>query len=262
MINMNLSILNYLKTDRSFDAGVSLYNQFGNNKSFLRKLNLQGNTGKNLEMLHYQLFKLMGYPSQHFNHIMSRKVVPAEKVSPPETTPDKEKEADPEIDAPKTLKTNETRLREEFPFLADPACPDSLKVLVADMLTAHDKYVRAHAELFQVKDEKEAFETADQLVSGFMDNQAIWKELNHFKKTGKILGEHFYFTGQKRREELTQLSIPELMKLLKKTEYNLWRNKKKLEEDPNPKFLKARQKRIAEYELDLKILNNLVNING
>lgn len=255
---MRHEIIVYLESDRSFDTGVRLYNKYGKNHSLKRKFNMQGETDKTLELLHYQLFKLSGISEPEFRMLLSKEIAEGTGAGDPVPAvlepPDK-----PAILS--AAEATRVRIREEFPFLSSPNCPDDLKILVADMITAYENYISSHQELFDVKDEKEAFEVADKLIENYLDNRSIWDELNHYKATGKILGKHKHFAAMKRKDELMKKSVPELIKLKEQLEMNIWRNKKKLDEDPKPHLLKQRQDRIAGYETDLKIVKSLLNIN-
>ena len=99
-------------------------------------------------------------------------------------------------------------IREEFPFLGREDCPDELKVLVADMITAHDRYIKGHAKLFEVahKGENACFNAAEQTVENYLENRLIWQELEHYKKTGKLLGTHPIFAKRNKEAELMKLS--------------------------------------------------------
>jgi hypothetical protein len=107
-------------------------------------------------------------------------------------------------------------LRKEFVFLEDSNCPEEFKVLVADMITSHTRYVKAHDRLYDVanKDNDQCFKVVSDLVENYIDNRNMWEELEHFKKTGKILGDHRIFTERKRREIILQMGFDEL-KLLR-----------------------------------------------
>jgi hypothetical protein len=253
---MKEEILNYLKTDRSFNAGFKLYQKYGRNNAFIRKFNMQGATPANIELLHNRLFRLTGLPEQQFITMMLQPV--QEPVISDQQTEVVPLTAKPEALSP--VDAVKFKIRDEFPFLSNPNCPDDLKILVADMFTAYDNYINAHQELFDVKDEKEAFEVADKVIENYLDNRSIWDELNHYKATGKILGKHKHFAAMKRKDALMKKSVPELIKLKEQLEMNIWRNKKKLDEDPKPHLLKQRQERIAGYETDLKIVKSLLNI--
>lgn len=260
--HMKDEILDYFKTDRGFESGVKLFMKYSRNMAYTKMFNLRGESKKNIDILHYQLWKLTGEQESGLTKLMQQPVqlrVPYPKII---MTP--EVELPTQNQEPVTINTTDIvkkKLRDEFPFLSDKNCPDAFKILVADMLTAHENYVKSHDKLYNVKDEKEAFDVADKLVDNYLENQAIWEELNHYKATGKILGKHPYFEEQNRRKELTAMSVPDLIKLKQNFEMNLWRNKKKLEDDPKPHLLKGRQAKIETYERDLKIVKSLLNIN-
>lgn len=262
-MTMTDKIIKYLENDRNFYTGVQLYQNFGKNKYLLRKFNFQGETEKNKQLLFYQLFKLTGLPDKTFNQIIGKPI--PEQIKHDEITEEtpsqteEEKVIAPTITDP--VEATKIRIRETFPFLSEKSCPDSLKVLVSDMITAYINYINAHQQLFDVKDEKEAFDVADKVIENYLENRDILFELNHYKRTGKILGKHKYFAADKRRAELSKKSVPELIKLKENLEMNIWRNKKTLEEDPKPHLTKSRNARIEKYETDLRSVKSLLNIN-
>jgi len=255
-------ILLFFKTDRTFAGALKLYMKYGSNQALLRKLNLQGDTPNNREMLFWQLFKLTGFPEIQYRQLMRVPVGIVAEVDPEETeeNEDEDPDGDGDDDLVKfdALKHPRFKLREEFPFLNAQDCPDAFKVLVADMLTAYDAYVKAHEDLFNVTDDEGSYAAADKLVTNYLENHEIWAELAYYKKHGKILGEHFYFESEKRRKELVEMSIPALIELRRKTEHNIWRNKKKIEKEPGHKLTKQREQTVNEYVSDLKIINQLI----
>lgn len=265
---MKEQIVNYLRTDRTFESGARLYHKLGHNLSLIRKFNIQGESKSNLEMLHYQLWKLTGLPEKEFNEIMM-KPVEKSQISNDKTQPATESVEIPNTEQQTTNTEQQTvsvadavkfKLREEFPFLADKSCPDAFKILVADMMTAHDNYIQAHEDLFNITNEDDAFDAADKLINNYLDNQAIWKELNHYKATGTILGKHPYFQDQNRQKELTSKSVPDLMIMLRNIEHSIWRVTKKMKDDPKPELVAKREKAIRDYERDKKIIKSLLNL--
>lgn len=260
---MTQSIIDYFTYNRSWNDGVKLYAQHGRNRAFLRKINIQGETPSNFEMLHYQLWSLTGKPEGEMIILMMQ---PVSQLSQHTATKisSKPPSAKSHIEPPKPQSIQEAtriKLREEFPFLKSENCPNILKILVSDMLTAYDNYVSAHSDLYNVTNEQDSFTVADRLISNYLENREIWEELNHYKQTGKVLGKHAVFQADKRRTELIKMNVPKLIKLRENLEMNIWRNKKKLEDDPKPHLVKQRKKRIEEYEFDLKVVKGLLNIN-
>lgn len=88
---MKDKILEYLKTDRSFDNGKALYNQCSNrSKRVINELNVRNNTPRNLEYLHYNLFLLTGLNGRLFTSIMQKPVMQLVKTTAPSGPTEKE----------------------------------------------------------------------------------------------------------------------------------------------------------------------------
>jgi hypothetical protein len=114
--------------------------------------------------------------------------------------------------------TEETKsLREEFPFLKNEDCPNELKILVADKITAWNMYQEAHAKLLQfekgelVLNEAEQTELSKKSVTAFAENQAIYDELNCYKETGKMLGVHPIFKELQLQREVDEMDNEKLI---------------------------------------------------
>lgn len=258
---MKKEIIQYLKTDRSFSAGVALYMKYGINNAFKKTLNLQGETRLNKDLLLEELRKLAVITLQELNIILSK---PVEKYVPELVViPDGPKETDiRKIELPEMVKKS-IKLRDEFPFLKNHECPNELKVLVADMLTNYDQYVLAHEELFTAEGNTEALAAVAATVENYIENRAIWDELNHYKVNGTVLGVHPIFSRNEQFEALKQLTTQDLYKR-KSTLYNaMARVKKQLkdEAEAKPELTKQRQDSLAEKEAEYKEVLRLLNIN-
>ncbi len=152
------------------------------------------------------------------------------------------------------------KLREEFPFLTKKDCPGELKELVADMLTAYDNYTQAHAKLFENISQQEVEELSKTVVENYLENRAIWKELNHYKEHGKVLGEHPIFDWFQRRDEIRQMKEGDLVKLRDQLKNKLPRTKKKIKEEPDHKDTEKRKERVLQFESELDLVNQLLKI--
>lgn len=136
------------------------------------------------------------------------------------------------VNAPKDAQDG-LRLRDEFPFLFDADCPDKLKILVADKITAFNNVIKGRK---QIKDmavvgmtEEEFYEAAVVIVQNFELNQLIYAELNYFKEHGKILGEHPIFKEEVLVEAVNNMSTKELTKRQKNLRTYISREEKTLE---------------------------------
>jgi len=162
----------------------------------------------------------------------------------------------------KELQGKRFLLREEFAFLGEKDCPDEFKVLVADMITAHEKYIKGHELLYHVanKSNSDCFAAAELVVENYLNNRAIWAELEHYKKTGTILGLHPAFDKFRRREEIENMNAEDLLKLYRNLPRNISRDKIKVKENRDSEENKERLDRIAEREAEMKLVKRIMGI--
>lgn len=112
------------------------------------------------------------------------------------------------------------KLRDDFPFLNDADCPDELKVLVADKITAYKAYVKDQADLVKHANGEldlqpdTAKNLAAQVVENFEKNREIYEELNYYKEHGKILGNHPIFKNLTIQREVDAMTAEECFKYL------------------------------------------------
>lgn len=261
---MNKEIISFFKTDRSFDAGVRLYGKYGLSKSFKITLNRQGYSKYNEGILHEELRKVAGLTDQQLKSILAvpvRKVVAkkaktAEAPKKKQTPPPVEKISDIPAQIKKTI-----RLREEFPFLKTPECPNELKILVADMLTAYETYKTDHEKLFEAATQEEIQELSKSVVENYIENKLIWKELNHFKEHGKVLGEHPVFSWMKRLEQIRSMNNSELIKLREQLKNKIHRTRKLIKDNPEHAETGKRTERQQSFEKELKEVERLLGLN-
>ncbi len=128
------------------------------------------------------------------------------------------------------------------------------------MLTAYDNYKQAHACLFTAGTQLEIHQASREAVENYLENRMIWKELNHYKENGVILGEHPIFDRMRRVDEIRKLNVMDLVKFRNKQMYNHWRIKSNLEHDPNHKETHRRRQRMKLLEQELSEVNRLLNL--
>lgn len=149
------------------------------------------------------------------------------------------------------------RVRTQWPFLADPNCPHELKLLISDKITIYSNCVRAYESLSDVQ-ENELCDQLRILVTNFVDNHKIYKELQHYKTTKTTLGDHPIFAQIKRIKDLRNLNTMDLFKKKKNIENNLWRNKAKLKKENRSDLVRQRNDKIKELEMQLAEVNRLL----
>lgn len=148
--------------------------------------------------------------------------------------------------------TNDKRkIRSDWPFLADPECPPELKLLISDKITAYRNCIQEYENLPKATSASEQLSTVRSLVTNFIADHDIYKELKHYKDKGKILGQHKIFAQYKRIKDLRNLNSMDLFKKKKNLEYSIWRNESKIKKENRPDLLHSRQEKIKELKMEL-----------
>ncbi len=155
---------------------------------------------------------------------------------------------------------NNRRLREDWPFLNNPDCPPELQILVSKKITAYHTYVDAHKKLFDCTNLDEQFETVKQLTEAFIENQAIFRELNHYKQHNRPLGEHPLFEEYQKIKALRTLSPVEAFKKQEKLKHNIWRLESQLNNPKQQHLRISREKLIEEKRSQLAEIDRLINL--
>ena len=177
-----------------------------------RFLNRAGFSKVNLENLKYDIQKLYGIRANDLLKSVSKKKVASKKID--KKPENKQSEALQKIftEAPDDVKGG-MKLRDRYPFLNAEDCPDKLKVLTSDMITAFNKYMGAREEIQQmVADGKEAelFEMAKVAVENFELNKEIQDELDHYQEHGEILGNHLIFADEMLQQKVATYKTADL----------------------------------------------------
>lgn len=154
------------------------------------------------------------------------------------------------------------KLREHFPFLSEADCPDKLKILVADMITAWIQYKENHAELVKVTAEGSEktlsdtilYELAKETIEAFELNHAIWDELEYYKEHGEILGNHPIFADDILKQKVANLTDAKLVTRRNTLRSYISRESKKLEKNPEEDAAVKIRKKIQEYTQELNLV--------
>ncbi|HBZ67585.1 MAG TPA: hypothetical protein DEO70_12175 [Bacteroidales bacterium] len=255
MTSIKEQIIAWVTHDRSFEAGAEIFRVNSKHQGLIRKFAMQGDTKENCEMLHYHLSKLAGVDEASWRRLLRNPVVPVDTTDYTNTQVRFELLAAVPEDVRKVF-----RLRDEFPFLNARECPNELKILVADLLSTHDRYVSDHQKLFSATTPEEIATLSASVVENYLENRQIWDELNHYKTEGKPLGEHPVWQRAARLKELQQMSNTDLVKLNKNIPTNISRITKKLEEDPQNKETTNRQLALENYKWELEEVKKLLKL--
>lgn len=150
------------------------------------------------------------------------------------------------------------KLREQFPFLKEKDCPEILKVLVSDMITAYENYRDGHAKLFESMTKEEEQILARDIVDNFIENKQAFAELEHYRDSGQMLGEHPIFEEQKVKEELEKLSGEELSKKANALRKNISTNRKRAEEAEDPEAKAKYEAVVKDYQWQEEYVKELL----
>ena len=123
-----------------------------------------------------------------------------------------------------------------------------LEALASRKFTKYRAYVRLHRQLRDCTSLEDCAKVAGELVDNYIDNRLIWEELTWYKEHGSLLGKHPAFAEFRRRRELNNLPVKELMKRQRQVEMNIWRVKSELAKGDKPHLDATRRERLAGYE--------------
>lgn len=222
-------IVDYLKGPRNYAEGVRLYDRYGHNRMFKRRFALE-NSELSRSILFEELRKLAGLSEQQFRQLP--RLARRSSNSAPAVNGIELKiiiEEEPKRrELPESIKKT-ISLREKYPFLNDYDCPEELKVLVADMITAHSKYVEAFNRLQELPDAaiEKAMIEAQAVVENYINNREIWEVLDYYKEHGELLGKATALKSAP-EEEYSALTDLELSKKLMSARSNLSKQEKAL----------------------------------
>lgn len=278
---MQKEIKDWLSGPRNYTEGVVLYEKYGFNKNLKMNFNKM-NPATMMQTLVYELAKLVGLTEAQANALPRTAAKPAPAKQEPQqptqehtledmilelaaklkvsvdevfeqqleneemqSTLDELKEKYQEV--PETTK-QVIRFREKYPFLKSPNCPDELKILTADMFAAYDAYREAYAKLDDKNSQDENFKLAQEVVEKYLQNRAMWAELDHYKEHNAILGEHPIFETLKLREEIAGLSDLDLPKKLANAKSNITKAKNAIAAAKDEKAKATADERLAKWE--------------
>jgi hypothetical protein len=157
------------------------------------------------------------------------------------------------IEVKKTIK-----LREQFPFLREKDCPDVLKLLINEMITAYEKYKAGRSQLFASLTAEEEGLLSRDIVDNFIENKQAFAELEHYKNTGQILGAHPIFEAQKIKEELDALNAEGLNLKYNSLRKNISTNKRKSEETEDVEEKAKYDAAVEMYQWQAKYVKDLL----
>lgn len=150
------------------------------------------------------------------------------------------------------------RLREQFPFLSEAGCPVELQALVTRKITRYHEYTSLYAQLRDCESLTELSTTCGKLLDAYLDNQAIFRELQYYQKHRKVLGRHPFFKHFQQLNHLRSMSVRDLVREEQKTKDNIWRVRSEMQKGDKPHLDEKRLQKLQQYELKLQEIHNLL----
>lgn len=155
--------------------------------------------------------------------------------------------------------TRPKSFRQEFPFLGEASCPTELQALASIKMTRYHAYVNLHSKLTDCRSLKECAAVSRELINSYLENRAIWEELNYYKEHRSLLGNHPVFAAFRRRKELLSCSLRELLQRQRRLRANIWRVKDELKKGDKPHLEIERCTRLKILEAELAEVNRLLD---
>lgn len=150
--------------------------------------------------------------------------------------------------------------REDWPFLSKPDCPQELKILAADKITAWTNFAAEHERLFSCVSPEQCLETAKKCVFFYRQNRKIFSEFAHYRETGRVLGKHPVFAEMLRYREMLSAGPFDLMRRRHNLLSAISRLRVQLASGDRPDLEAGRRELLASKERELaeveKILTN------
>ena len=150
------------------------------------------------------------------------------------------------------------RLRDRWPFLNEPDCPVELQALITRRITRYHEYSNLYPQLREAQSLTELSALCGKLLDAYLDNQAIFRELEYYQKNRRVLGRHPLFRHFSQLYKLRSMSVRDLLREQQKTRDNIWRVNSELRKGDKPHLEQKRRAKLQEYELKLQEISKLL----
>jgi hypothetical protein len=212
-----------------FNKAFELYKLApGKNLNIERTLNTGGYNAYNLQTVLHELQQCHGIkdiekiapavedlePAQ-VEHVPVKDAQPSEELLETVNDQDKGQEGLPHNPA--------QSFREEYPFLNDPDCPNELKILATDKITAWKSYQAAHEQLTQINagtlevSEEEKLQLAKTATDAFARSESIKAELDNYQEKKEVLGKDPIFRTLTLEREVADMDSTACLAFIKST---------------------------------------------
>jgi hypothetical protein len=142
--------------------------------------------------------------------------------------------------------------------LNHPDCPVELKALVTDKFSSYYLYRELHKQLFDCTNIQECAGVTGSLIENYLENRAIYAELDFYRQHKTLLGKHPIFKHFVKMKELRKKPIKELVKRQRQLEHAIWRIQSEIKKGDKPHLDSDRRERLREKEAELAEVNRLL----
>ncbi len=154
---------------------------------------------------------------------------------------------------------SKTSVRQDWPFLQDIDCPNELKILIGDKITAYYNYADAYSKIADALTPTDQSNLACYIVANYLEKQAITAELQHYKEKRIVLGKHPLFKEVVKYKDWRSLPPIEQSKMLSQIQYNIRRLERQLLTNDRPDLKINREKKLYSYQKDLIELKRIMS---
>lgn len=249
---MKEKIIAYLQGPRAYRQGVNLYEEYGHNLMLKATFRRSQETQLLRSTLLDELRKLAGLTELEFR-LMKRKAVSTTGNSQQSVDVTEPSTADAKGNVPASETTEKmVKFRDRFPFLRDAKCPDILKILVSDMFAAYDTYVQSFCDLQEVPDDIQnemSYCYAAAAVENYLEDRAIWAELEYYKEKNALLGKHPKVAAYLAAGEMSQKPDLEVSSIRRNAASNISKWKANLKAATTDEAKEKAEKMIAKWTL-------------
>lgn len=159
-------------------------------------------------------------------------------------------------------------LREEFPFLNSPDCPQLLYVVVGKKIAVFKTYQEKHEQLQKIElgelqvTKEEELEITAAAESAYNENRALYDELNHYAEKGEVLGKHPLFRETEIAREVEVMTNQEMVKFRTASATFFSRAKADMgRAKDDAEKIAAIEKKIADRKYKLDLVNAKLGIS-
>ena len=137
--------------------------------------------------------------------------------------------------------------------------PEHLKALIVRKNKLYVSASSLHKKLESCNSDESRGQLAETIVENMRENAEIWQELDHWKRTNTVLGNHKSFKAEVIKTELSDLPLHELQKRLINRRTNISTYKKWIKENADKEDIcQKKAAKIGEWEIEVLNLEKLL----